>query len=459
MMDYQVFLSFKNSSNGESTIDSGIGEKLYKYLVEHDIRVFFSNISLLDFGESAYKDAIDDALDEVKLMVVVGSEADYLTSKWCKYEWQNYQQNILSNIVEGTIITYLGDIDLSEVPIAIRHYQSFNINNDSIEKVGSFIIKAIERMEKPTAVQKEAPKEQQNPEVEDFLKSKTKSAYSATLPGEKKRLAMQARLLRDADIPPIKELEEIFKDRKEINILDMGCGYGTVAADRFGNWENIRVVGIDVNSEALEKAKQYNAEDSRFVFEQCDMEGPDFVDNMEAIMEKYDIEGFDLIFGAYIFQHIGDPVKLLRNCRGFLKKDGYVLFRNPADKSTVSYGDDGLVKKIQDKTEEAPGHANRDAGVQLYHHLYSTGYKNIKAFGYFKNISNMNYDERMEIFKERFGLRDIHFKMAHLENPTDITLKNNYEWMRFALDKLQELFGNESFWYGETIVSFLARKN
>lgn len=458
-MNYQVFLSFKNSSNGESTIDSEIGEKLYKYLVSHGIQVFFSNISLLDFGESAYKDAIDDALDEVKLMVVVGSKADYLTSKWCKYEWQNYQQNILSNIVSGTIITYLGNVDLVEVPIAIRHYQSFNISSDPIEKVGAFIIKALERMEKPVVTESEPPKDQSKSDVDDFLKGKTKSAYSATLPGEKRRLAMQARLLRDADAPPIKELEEIFKDRKEINILDMGCGYGTVARDRFGDWKNIRVIGIDVNSEALSKAKQYNEDDPRFVFELCDMEGPNFVDQMETILEKYDIDGFDLIFGAYIFQHLSDPVKLLRNCREFLKNDGYVLFRNPADKSTVSYGDNGLVKKIQDKTEEAPGHANRDAGIQLYHNLYSTGYKNIKAFGYFKNISNMNYDERMEIFKERFGLRDVHFKMAHLENPTDITLKNNYEWMRYALDKLQELFGNESFWYGETIISFLAKKN
>ncbi len=461
-MSYQVFLSFKNSADGESTADSKIAEALYKYLVSQGVNVFFSNISLLEFGESAYKDAIDDALDEVQLMVVIGSQSQYLTSKWCKYEWQNYQQNMLSNIVKGTIVTYIGDMDLAEVPTAIRHYQSFRMSTHSVENVGTFVVKALQRMAGGVPAQTEesakASDNQPNEEVEAFKKEKQKSAYSASLPGEKRRLAMQARLLRDADMPPVNALKEIFTDRKKIYILDMGCGYGTVVRDRFGDWDNIFVVGIDVNEPVLEKAREYNADDNRFVFEHVDMEGDSFSNQMEEIMDKYDIEAFDLIFGAYIFQHIGDPVKLLRRCRAFLKADGYVLFRNPADKSTISYGDDGLVKKIQNKTEEAPGHANRDAGIQLYYHLYTSGYKQIKAYGYFKNISNMTYDERMEIFKERFGLRDVHFKMAHLENPTDITLKNNYEWMKYALEKLEELFGNESFWYGETIVSFLAKK-
>lgn len=460
-MSYQVFLSFKNTDDQESTSDSKIGEGLYKYLVSQNISVFFSNVSLLEFGESAYKDAIDDALDEVKIMVVIGSRPEFLVSKWCKYEWQSYQQNILSNIVKGSIITYIGDMELAAVPTAIRHYQSFRINSDPVEKVGAFVVKALQRMESENpdpAICVETTKISSK-DIEDIINPKAKSAYSPTMPGERQRLEMQARLLRDADEPPIAELKKIFSDREKINILDLGCGYGTVAKDRFGDWENVFVIGVDVNDIALEKAIEYNEDDKRFIFQKADMEDSEFVSKMKEVMEEYGIDGFDLIFGAYIFQHIGSPVKLLRQCRELLKSSGYVMFRNPADKSTVSYGDNGLIKKIQDKTEEAPGHANRDAGIELYHHLYSTGYKEIKAFGYFKNISNMNYDERMEIFRERFGLRNVHFKMAYLEDPTNIALKNNYEWMNYALEKLQELFGNESFWYGETILTFIARKN
>ena len=82
-MDYQVFISFKNSDNGEFTQDKKFCEELYRYLTEKGIKTFYSNVSLLDFGESAYKEVIDDALDEVSMMVVVGSKKEYLTSRWC----------------------------------------------------------------------------------------------------------------------------------------------------------------------------------------------------------------------------------------------------------------------------------------------------------------------------------------------------------------------------------------
>ena len=85
-INYQVFISFKNTDNNEYTRDKTICEELYRYLSEKGINTFYSNVSLLDFGESAYKEVIDDALDEVRIMIVVGSKKEYLTSKWCKYE-------------------------------------------------------------------------------------------------------------------------------------------------------------------------------------------------------------------------------------------------------------------------------------------------------------------------------------------------------------------------------------
>lgn len=49
-MDYQVFISFKNTDNNEFTEDKKICEELYRYLSEKGIRTFYSNVSLLDFG-------------------------------------------------------------------------------------------------------------------------------------------------------------------------------------------------------------------------------------------------------------------------------------------------------------------------------------------------------------------------------------------------------------------------
>ena len=149
-MKYQVFISFKNTDNNVFTPDKKISEELYRYLSEKGISTFYSNVTLLDFGEAAYKEVIDNALDDACLMVVIASKKEYLQSKWCKYEWHTYQQNILANIVEGSIVTYLGDMELAEVPTGLRHYQSFNIHQASIETLGDFIVRAVNSTKKKT---------------------------------------------------------------------------------------------------------------------------------------------------------------------------------------------------------------------------------------------------------------------------------------------------------------------
>ena len=442
-------------------MDSEIAEKLYAYLTNNGVNVFFSNVSLIEFGEAAYKDAIDDALDEVNIMVVIGSSPEHLSSRWWKYEWQSYQQNILANIVQGNIITYLGAMDLADVPTAIRHYQSFNIGSDTPVKVGDFIIRALEKIKNTREEATVTPAPDVAPQAADdefVFHKKEGSVYSPTMAGEIKRLAIQGELTFQADAKPLSVLKEKFQDRKRICVLDVGCGYGRVARSRFAEWNNVFVVGIDVEEKVLEKARVINEDLPNFVYERVDVNEANFVQDVEAIMEKYGIEGFDLIFGAYILQHIKDPVKFLQRSRQLLNPDGYVMYRNTADKSTISFGDNGLVKKIQDKTEEAPGNPSRDLGIELYHHLYTTGYKNIKVYGYFKDISGLDYDGRMEIFQERFGFRNLYFKKAYDEDPTNITLKNNYEWIKYALDKLEAVFGDQSFWYGETILNVVATK-
>ena len=90
-MDYQVFISFKNSDENGYTEDRQLADALYQYLTAKGIKTFYSNVSLLNFGEAAYKEVIDGVLDEVRIMLVIGSKKEYLTSKWCKYEWQTYQ--------------------------------------------------------------------------------------------------------------------------------------------------------------------------------------------------------------------------------------------------------------------------------------------------------------------------------------------------------------------------------
>ncbi len=461
-MDYQVFISFKNTDNNEFTQDKRICEELYRYLSEKGINTFYSNVSLLDFGESAYKEVIDDALDEVAIMVVVGSKKEYLASKWCKYEWHTYQQNILSNIVNGSIITYLGDMDLIDVPTAIRHYQSFKIDQTPIETVGDFVIRAIENRKQTPESDNLATAVKPNmadiiqPASKEFSEKKA-SYYDSTYSGEYKRLKLQGEAMRPSDMLGVNYVKEQLADKETVYVLDVGCGYGVVGRDRFADFPHTVMVGIDISEAVLAKARELN-DDPDAHYECLDVLSENFEDEMEMIMDKYNIKKFDVVFGAYILQHVKDPLKALRNLRSCLSNDGYVIFRQSDEGTYIAYGDDGLVKKVCERYLRAPGLDDRFIGRKMFHYLESTGYKDTRVFGSFINTSQMDYDERMALYKMRFSLRTMYYKRALEKDPFNLEVKNELEWMTFALDKLQEVFGSPSFWFGETMLISVARK-
>lgn len=458
-MNYQVFISFKNTENSEYTKDRQVSEALYKYLSERGIKTFYSNITLFDFGESAYKEVIDDALDEVSLMIVIGSKREYLTSKWCKYEWLTYQQNILSNIVKGSIITYLGDIDLADVPTGIRHYQSFKLNETPVESVGDFIVNALHKVEYKSIDHispSENPKSASTLEADEFSK-KHASYYDPSFLGEYKRLKIQGESMRPSDMVGVNYVKDKLKDLDRVCILDVGCGYGVVGQDRFSEFSNKVIVGIDILDKVLDKARELN-DDPNAHYEHLDVLSENFEEEIEMIMDKYNIKKFDIIFGAYVLQHIKDPAKALRNLRSCLSDDGYVIFRQSDEGTYITYGDDGLVKKICDRYLKAPGLDDRFIGRKMFNYLESAGYKETRVLGTFITTAGMNYDEKMALYKMRFSLRTMYYKKALEKDPYNIEAKNDLEWMTYALDKLQEVFGSPSFWYGETMLVSVARK-
>ena len=463
-MDYQVFISFKNSDENGYAEDRQLADALYQYLTAKGIKTFYSNVSLLNFGEAAYKEVIDGVLDEVRIMLVIGSQKEYLTSKWCKYEWQTYQQNILGGIVQGSIVTYLGEMGLASVPTAIRHYQSFKIGTDTIEVVGDFVTRVLlgsgQTHHSEPAVISQMTREATKVALSDMNEfgNKKASYYDSSFSGEYKRLKIQGEALRPCDMVGVNYVREQLKDKKKVYILDVGCGYGVVGRDRFSDFPDKVIIGIDISDVVLAKARALN-DDPNAYYEKLDVLSEDFEDEIEMLMDKYGIEKFDVVFGAYVLQHIKDPVKALRNLRSCLSNDGYVIFRQSDEGTYITYGDDGLVKKICERYLSAPGIDDRFIGRKLFHYLETTGYKQVKVFGHFITTAGMDFDERMALYKMRFSLRTMYYKKELEKNPSNTAIQTELEWMTSALDKLQEVFGDPSFWYGETMLVAVARRN
>lgn len=444
-----MFISFKNSdSGGNRTTDSLLAEALYARLKDANVQVFFSNVTLFEFGETAYKDAIEHAIEDARVMIVIGTCLANLTSTWVKYEWSSFHEEILSgDKPDGTIVPYLSqEISRGERPLALRNFETFSTDTNTPDQVAAFVLSALgKRAASSASSARRDPNERL-------------SSYDPSAHRELRRLRTQAENTRPADMPAI-EYALAAIEGETVYVLDAGCAYGYVTFDRFGGRtdHDIRLLGIDRSEACIARAREADRE-PHFAFDTADIEAPDFEDRMDALMAEHGIPAFDIIFSSLVIHHLKDPVSALRRLRKLLRSGGYIILRGSDDGSVVAYGDDGLVQKIIDKHLSTPGISDRHNGRKLYRQLYSSGFKQIRAFPFVKDLTGKDFDERMDIFDERFAYRINYAQNLLAKDPDSLTLTNEVRWMEYALKKLEDLFGDDSFWYQEVDFVYVAQK-
>ncbi len=103
-------------------------------------------------------------------------------------------------------------------------------------------------------------------------------------------------------------------DVKGKRILDLGCSTGYLGEifKRSGAY----VVGADISSQAVQKAKEVLDEAYDF-----DIEG--------EWPEEIRKENFDIIILAEIVEHVFNPVHVLKKARGLLSEGGYIIISTP----------------------------------------------------------------------------------------------------------------------------------
>ena len=94
---YDIFISYKDSDpvRGISrTKDSYAAQELYTLLTGMGFRVFYSRVSLRDKVGEKYEPYIFHAISTAKVMIVYGSDPEYMTSTWMRNEWMRYVRQI-----------------------------------------------------------------------------------------------------------------------------------------------------------------------------------------------------------------------------------------------------------------------------------------------------------------------------------------------------------------------------
>jgi hypothetical protein len=113
-------------------------------------RVFFSPVSLEKFGVSAYKAAIDKALDSSRILVAVGTSAENLDAQWVRYEWDGFFNEILSGVKpDGRMFVYVEGCEPRSLPRALQQSQVFVRADGGLEKLGSFVSNALSTSRDP----------------------------------------------------------------------------------------------------------------------------------------------------------------------------------------------------------------------------------------------------------------------------------------------------------------------
>ncbi|MFC8506582.1 methyltransferase domain-containing protein [Streptomyces sp. NPDC057411] len=107
--------------------------------------------------------------------------------------------------------------------------------------------------------------------------------------------------------------------RAGLEVLDVGCGPGTITADLAARVAPGRVTAVDAAQDVLEKARAAAAERGvdNVEFAVADVHALDFPD-----------DSFDIVHAHQVLQHVGDPVQALREMRRVCRPGGVVAARD-----------------------------------------------------------------------------------------------------------------------------------
>ena len=122
---YDIFICYKetDSSSGERTIDSTLAQDIYYQLTNEGYKVFFARITLEDKLGQEYEPYIFAALNSAKVMLVIGTKAEYYNAVWVKNEWARFLE-IAKKDKKKLLIPCYRDMDAYELPEELSLFQS-----------------------------------------------------------------------------------------------------------------------------------------------------------------------------------------------------------------------------------------------------------------------------------------------------------------------------------------------
>ncbi|MBO5261803.1 MAG: TIR domain-containing protein [Clostridia bacterium] len=197
---YDVFICYKQSDEtGKRTKDSVLANEIYHELTSEGFRVFYSAISLEDKLGEEYEPYIFSALNSARVMLVVGTRAEYFNAVWVKNEWSRFLKLIKKDRTKRLIPCYR-DMDAYDLPEEFAHLQA-----QDMSKLGfiSDIVRGIKKLI-PKTTEKEEAKTYSSPKYESgedsSISNNLKRAYLVLEEGDFTAAELYAEMCLGEDV-------------------------------------------------------------------------------------------------------------------------------------------------------------------------------------------------------------------------------------------------------------------
>lgn len=379
-----------------------------------------------------------------------------LLDRWGKYTDSN--MGIIRSISLDYIVDLRNRLTHDQVNQICTKAEA-NLAYDALTNWLSFIgYKEMDRgIEKAFASPKNVEEKKTNGNLYEKVVKKINSDYDSSNVREKRRLRLQSTYSEKFDAESFEYVLEKMKKKTGLIGLDIGCADGYVTELRFKEeYPFDQVIGLDFNQKVIEKVQQ--EDHGHFHYHQINLEGKDFDDRMEEIMEEHEIDGFDVIFCALTLHHLKNPQRFLLRIRKFLSKGGAMIIRGVDDGSMLAYDDHGLVEKILRQTIALENVSDRFHGRKFYTMLSSAGFKDIDMRYQVDDTTHMDFEEREDFFHYYFDFRKNYTQRALKKYPDNALYQENHEKMQEMLEELEEMFMKPDFYFSTMTICAIAFK-
>lgn len=182
---------------------------------------------------------------------------------------------------------------------------------------------------------------------------------------ELRRLHRQVELVRELEQPILHRLGL----HTTATVLDLGCGPGHLTRSLLELAPEGQVIGVDVDAHLLAQASdRYGRDGIRFV---------------QAWAHEIPLadRSVDLVYSRFLFQHLSEPARVLRELRRLLRPGGQIVLVDTDDGGLVMYPEPpGLHDLLAaSSAAQADVGGDRHVGRKLRHHLVAAGFSEVSV--------------------------------------------------------------------------------